>query len=146
MRSFLTALARGVFILIALLKIMVTCRNQSLSALFEKWIKRMAESNSRSKPHPRGAAWALLVLLAGPRWSARRSSQLCSPRHPVVSLSSGNKWLIFCVYKLLLFIGCFISPPISFALSKQWRNHVPYSTETRPLCKCWECSWDYPFT
>lgn len=109
MQSFLIALARGVFLLLALLKIMVTCRNQSLSVFFKNWIKEVAERNPRSKGHPQGPACALVVLPAGTRWSAWRSSQLRSPVHPVVSISSGNKWLI-CIYKLLLFIGCFIGP------------------------------------
>lgn len=50
-QSFLTALARELFLLIVLLKIMAICRNQPLSVFFEKLIKKMAENNPRSKSH-----------------------------------------------------------------------------------------------
>lgn len=60
------------------------------------------------------------------RWPAWWSSQLPSPRHLVVSLSSGNK---FCVYWLLPRCPQFPSH------SPSSEECVPYSAETRYECK-----------
>lgn len=51
-QSFITALARELFLLIVFFKIMAICRNQSLSVTFEKLIKKMVENNPKSESHP----------------------------------------------------------------------------------------------